>query len=190
MQEEYPAEGGVRLRRICSDGQTAPASGRVFVCVRCSGQVIVCRCCDRGQIYCNSGCAEQARRQTLRSAGRRWQQTRRGRQLHASRAAKYRAKQAQGSDGATVGMPPEEHPPEIVTHQGSSPPAASDLLAGEAAAMPHDDAALADPPGRAMPHCHWCGRSCPPPLRQGFLRRCNRRRGRVGQGRMECKPPW
>lgn len=184
MQAEYPAEGDVRLRRICGDGQTAPASGRGFLCVRCGRQAIVCRCCDRGQIYCNADCAGQARRRTLRGAGGRWQRTRRGRRLHAARMARYRAKRAAGSDVATLGLSPEERPPEIVTHHGSPPPAAGDLLADEVTAMPREDASLADPRGRAMPHCHWCGCSCPPPLRRGFLRRRDRRRGRVGQVRM------
>jgi hypothetical protein len=57
-------------------------------------------------------------------------------------------------------------------------------------AMPRDDASPAEPPGRATTHCHWCGRFCLLPLRRGFLRRCDHRRGRVGQARTECKPPW
>jgi hypothetical protein len=104
--------------------------------------------------------------------------------------AKYRAKRGEGSDGAALGMPREERPPEIVTHHGSPPPAAGDLLAGAATVMPHDDASSADLSGRAMPHCHWCGRSCRPPLRRGFLRRGDRRRGLVGRVRRGCKPPW
>jgi len=181
MQEKYPAEGGVRLRRSCDDGQTGAGSGRLFVCGRCGRQVIVCRGCDRGQVYCDGDCSEQARRQTLHGAGRRWQQTRRGRAAHAARMARYRAKRAKGSGGAGVGMPREGQAREIVTHHGSSRPATGDLLAGGATVMPRDDASPAEPPGRAMTHCHWCGRSCLPPLRRGFLRRCDRRRGRVGQ---------
>jgi hypothetical protein len=41
-----------------------------------------------------------------------------------------------------------------------------------------------------MTPCHWCGRCCLLPLRCGFLRRCDHRRGRAGQIRTECKPPW
>ncbi len=189
MQGEYPAEGGVRLRRACDDGQIAPGSGRLFVCVRCGCQVVVCNCCDRGQIYCDGDCSAQARRQTLHGAGRRWQQTRRGRRMHAARMARYRTKLAQGSDGVGVGMA-DGWPREIVTHHGSPPAAVDDLLAPGATAMPRDDASPAEPPGRAMTHCHWCGRCCLLPLRRGFLRRCDHRRGRVGHTRTECKPPW
>jgi hypothetical protein len=192
MQEDYPADGGVRIRRICDDGQTEAASGREFVCGRCSRQVVICRCCDRGQVYCNADCAGQTRHEKRREAGWRWQRTRRGRGLHAARMAKCRAKRAKrppGSDVDAVGMAPKDRPAEIVTHHGSPPPKTGDLLAGEATAMPRDDASPANLPGQAMPHCHWCGRFCPPPLRQGFLRRCDRKRGRVGAVRGECKPP-
>jgi hypothetical protein len=187
MQDEYPAEGGVRLRHTCDDGQTAPGSGRVFTCVRCGCEVVVCRCCDRGQIYCGVDCARQARRQTLRRAGRRCQQTRRGRRMHAARMARYRAKLAQGFG---VGLPDEGWPREIVTHHGSPPPATGDLLTAGATVMPRDDASPAEPPGRAMTHCHWCGRCCLPPHRRGFLRRCDHRRSRVGHARTESRPPW
>jgi hypothetical protein len=187
MQGEYPAEGGVRLRRACDDDQIALGSGRLFVCVRCGCEVVVCSCCDRGQIYCGVDCAGQARRQTLRGAGRRWQQTRRGRRMHAARMARYRVKLAQGF----VGVAPDEGwPREIVTHHGSPAPATGDLLAGGATAMPRDDASPAEPLRRAMMQCHWCGRCCLLPLRCGFLRRCDHRRRPVGHPRTECKPPW
>ena len=44
------------------------------------------------------------------------------------------------------------------------------------------------------PHCHWCGRSCLPLLRQGFLRRRRRHRGclettRGGGQRATVTPP-
>jgi hypothetical protein len=184
MQGEYPAEGGVRLRRVCDDGQPAPGSGRLFMCVRCRCEVVVCSCCDRGQIYCGVDCAEQARRQTLRGAGRRCQQTRRGRRMHAARMARYRAKLAQS--GVAVAMPDEGRPREIVTHHGSPAPATDDLVAGGATAMPRNDASPAEPPGPAMTQCHWCGRCCLLPLRREFLRRCDHRRGRVGHPRREC----
>jgi hypothetical protein len=186
MRGEYPAEGGVRLRRACDDGQTALGSGRLFVCAWCGCEVVVCSCCDRGQIYCGVDCAGQARRQTLRGAGRRCQQTQRGRRMHAARMARYRAKLAQSSAGVGVGTPDEGWPLEKVTHQGSPAPSTGDLVAAGATAMPRDDASLAEPRRRAVMQCHWCGRCCLLPLRRGFLRRCDHRRGRVGQVRREC----
>ena len=186
MQGEYPAEDGVRLRRACDDGQTVPGSGRLFVCVWCGREVVVCSCCDRGQMYCGGECSGQARRQTLHRAGRRWQRSSQGRRMHAARMARYRANLAKGSDVVVVGMPDEGWRRKIVTHHGSPPPATGDLLAGGATVMPRGDASPAEPPGPAMTQCHWCGRCCLLPLRRGFLRRRDHRRGRVGQVRREC----
>jgi hypothetical protein len=51
MQAHHPADGGVRLRRVCDPGQSEPVSGWLFLFSGCRSQVIICRCCDRGQIY-------------------------------------------------------------------------------------------------------------------------------------------
>ena len=189
MREEYPAAAGVRLRRRCDDGPCAEESGRLLACRGCGCEVIVCRRCDRGQVYCTGDCSARARRRTLCCAGRRWQQSRRGRRMHAARMVRYRARRANDSDGAAVALPAEGWPLERVTHHGSPPPAVGDLLAGSAMVMPRDDASPAEPFGRATTHCHWCGRCCLPPFRRGFLRRRDRRRGRVGHARMERRPP-
>ncbi len=164
MQDEYPANSGVRLRRVCDGGQAEPGSGRLFLCAGCHAQVIVCSCCDRGQVYCNSGCASRARFRTVRVAGRRYQESHRGRRAHAARMGRYRARR------------------EIVTHHGSPPPPTDDLLSPDAMTATRDDVAPADRPRPAVAHCHWCGRCCLPHLRQGFLRR-RRRRFRVGHDR-------
>jgi len=172
MQGEYPAKDGVRLRRVCDDGQAGPGAGRLFLCARCHCQVVVCSCCDRGQIYCGSDCAGQARRQTLQDAGKRYQQTHRGRRKHAARMGRFRARR------------------KIVTHHGSPPPPAGDLLAAGAMVISRDDASPAEAPRQATTYCHWCDRPCLPPLRLGFLRRRDHRRGRVDHARTERKPPW
>jgi hypothetical protein len=173
MRDHYPANRGVRLRRVCDDGRDEPVSGRLFLCRRCRCQVIICRRCDRGQIYCAGVCARQARRQSLRDAGRRYGRSLGGRQNHADRAHRYRARQR-----------------ERVTHQGSPSPPAGDLLPAGATAIPRDDVSPVEPARPAMPHCHWCGRLCLPELRQGFLRRCDRRRRRPGNIRTEHNAPW
>jgi hypothetical protein len=165
MPGQYPVDGSVRLHRGCGSGQAEPESGRLFLCAGCRSQVIICSCCDRGQIYCNRGCASRARHQTLRSAGRRYAKSLRGRQMHAARMGRYRARR------------------EIVTHHGSPPTPADDLLAWDALTSTRDEASPACGPRPSVPHCHWCGRGCLPLLRQGFLRRRRRHRGRVGQHR-------
>ena len=122
MQGEYPADEGVRLHRGCGSEEAGVASGRLFLCAGCRGQVIICSCCDRGQIYCNGDCAAQARRQTLKAAGRRYQASQRGRMRHAARMGRYRSRQKK------------------VTHHGSPAPVTSDLLMPVAMAAVCDDA--------------------------------------------------
>lgn len=76
-------------------------SARQFICARCRATVQVCPACDRGQVYCDSVCAQGARRRSVREAGARYQRSRAGRLAHARRARAYRARC------------------KIVTHQGS-----------------------------------------------------------------------
>ena len=173
MQGEYPANGDVRLRHVCGDGQAEPRSGRLFVCPRCREQAIVCRCCDRGQIYCGAECARQAREEAQHAAAKRYAESPRGKRRQADRSRRYRGRQR-----------------EIVTHQGSPASPAGDLLPADAMAIPRDDVFPADLPRRSMAHCHWCGHPCLPQLRQSFLRRRDRRRGRVGRTRTEHNAPW
>jgi hypothetical protein len=78
----------------------------------------------------------------------------------------------------------------IVTHHGSPPSPAGDLLPAGAMVISRDDASPAELSRQAMTYCHWCDRPCPPPLRLGFLRRRDHRRGRVDHARTERKPPW
>jgi hypothetical protein len=162
MQDEYPADEGVRLRSGCGSEEAGVGCGRLFLCAGCRSQVVICSCCDRGQIYCNGGCAARARQRTLQAAGRRYQTSPHGRQRHAARMSRYRSRQKK------------------VTHHGSPAPAAGGLLAPVAIAAVRDDAPFAAGFRSPGPHCHWCGRGCPPLLRQGFLRRRRRHGGRAG----------
>ena len=173
MQDHYPANGGVRLRRVCDDGQGEVVSARLFLCGLCRCQVIVCRCCDRGQVYCADGCAGQVRRERQRDAGQRYQRTLQGRRKHAARSRCWRDRQRKN-----------------VTHQGPPPPPPGDLLPTDAVAIPRADPTLTEPPRRTMTHCHWCGRRCLPQLRQDFVRRRDRRCRRPGNTRTEHNAPW
>jgi hypothetical protein len=171
MQGEYPANGDVRLRFVCDEGQTEPASGRLFLCAKCREQVVVCSRCDRGQIYCSGDCSGVARRQSLREAAHRYRQTSRGRKTGAARTDRFRARKR------------------IVTHQGSPPQPPDDLLPA-GATVTTNDISPAERPQRLALHCHWCGRPCLPGLRQDFLRRRDHRRGRIGHARTERNAPW
>ena len=52
---------------------------RLFLCARGQRQVLICSRCDRGQRYCGAHCSGLARSESLRAAGCRYQQSRRGR---------------------------------------------------------------------------------------------------------------
>ncbi len=99
-------------------------TARLFSCARCRTQVLICRRCDRGHIYCGPKCSQQARRESLRAAGRRYQRSRRGHLSHAERQRRYRRRAHK------------------VTHQGSAPTAPHDSLS------PESRTAL-----RQSPHC-------------------------------------
>jgi hypothetical protein len=130
---------------VAEHDQTQPP-GRLYLCGRCRAQLFICRRCDRGNRYCR-GCAEQVRREAVRAAGRRYQDSRRGRFMHAARTRRWRARRQE------------------VTHQGSPraprvmycsrPPGA---LAGAA-------------PGGAAPRCHCCAAPLPQLVRTDFIRR-------------------
>jgi len=72
------------------------ASNRLTTCglVSCSRLFAVCGRCDRGRRYCSKECAALARRTQLRRAGRLYQASERGRQSHAARQARYRARRS------------------------------------------------------------------------------------------------
>jgi len=126
-------------------------TARLYHCARCHRQVVICRQCDRGNIYCPDGCAEEARRTSLRAAGCRYQQTRRGRLKHAERQRRYRARTQK------------------VTHQGSLVVSADDPLSADPE-RPAPSNEVGSAPAGAI-HCHFCRRACSPFLRQDFLHR-------------------
>lgn len=161
---------------------------RQFDCARCQDPVRICSHCDRGQRYCARGCAEEARRESVRAAGRRYRTTFRGRQLGAARQAKFRQRQdlkrqltAIKEQLALSGAPDSQESlvrfPALakkVTHQGSqSASEGSKLGAGTSAESRNDDRAHRIPvvaSGDTVV-CHFCGARCRPIARSGPLRR-------------------
>jgi hypothetical protein len=158
MPGDYGTQGEVRPRGAgWPDDCGTPA--RFFLCARCRSQVFICSHCDRGQIYCGESCAKEARRRSLREAGRRYQNSRRGRLAHAERARRYRLRRNN------------------VTHQGSPSDQTDDLLSVVPAAI-MTEAVPTDI--RPRWQCHRCGRRCPQFVRHDFLRRRVRRNNRRG----------
>lgn len=92
-------------------------TARLFNCVRCHRQVVICSDCDRGNIYCGSECSQAARLLSVRAAGCRYQNSRKGRLNHAKRQACYRIHKAEET--------------KIVTHHSSQDLVIDDLLSPE-----------------------------------------------------------
>ena len=76
----------------------------------CGRRFFICSRCDRGQVYCSSNCREKARRQQLRAANLRHQQSEEGRLDHRDRQRAYRQRLAGLSNTSAS---------EIVTDHGS-----------------------------------------------------------------------
>ena len=76
----------------------------------CRRRFFICSRCDRGQVYCSSGCREKARRQQLHAANLRHQQSEEGRLDHRDRQRAYRQRLARSTNTSAS---------EIVTDHGS-----------------------------------------------------------------------
>ena len=118
---------------------------RRFLCALCRCAVLICSHCDRGQRYCSAVCSHQARSCAQRAAGKRYQDSRKGRHAHAQRQGRWRTRR------------------QIVTHQGSPPPCGAGVL------PPGDETALNPDTSRPC-KCHFCGRSVSDFVRLDFLR--------------------
>ena len=114
-------------------------SARLFNCVHCQRQVIICSHCDHGNIYCSHECSQAARKESLRAANQRYQNTRQGKFNHAERQRRYRLYQKK------------------VTYHSSQNTAGNDLLHIEAKSklIKHE---ITNRSGGI--YCHFCGRCC------------------------------
>lgn len=140
-------------------------SARLYHCARCHRQVTICRYCDRGNIYCDGNCANEARQESLRRSSAFYQSTRRGRAANARRQKRFRQRQR-----------------EKVTYHGSTVDTPDDLLLVELEKHPRCHA-VEKAPVKAGLYCHVCHRPCDPFLRHRFLRprTRNRRKNRMNQ---------
>jgi hypothetical protein len=125
-------------------------SARLFNCARCRTEVLICRRCDRGNIYCGPSCSQQARRESVRAAGRRYQSSHRGRVVHAVRQHRCRCR------------------PQKVTHQGSETAPPHDSLGAESRTVRGHHGAH-PPIGVQGARCHFCHSPCGAFVRWDFL---------------------
>jgi len=129
------------------------STARLFNCAGCQRQVVICGHCDRGNIYCGRGCAQTARRRSMRAAGKRYQKGRRGRLTHAERQRRYRQRRKKK-----------------VTHQGSLSVVPDETLPAESRTSTRRIESCVTDANDGM-RCHFCARICSPFIRQQFLRR-------------------
>jgi hypothetical protein len=131
---------------------------RLYSCRRCAQQVRICRRCDRGHQYCSGECARIRRRESLRRAAQRYQQSYRGACRHAARQRAWRTRRAQN-----------------VTHQGSLGTVTALIVVPTSTTIERTDAESAGTTvlpqrDRAPPRCCFCGRRLSRFARLGPLR--------------------
>ena len=68
---------------------------RTFICEWCHAQVFICTHLDYRNKYCGSSCSKMARQKYLRMAGKKYQNSRKGKFKHAARQKRYRERQKQ-----------------------------------------------------------------------------------------------
>lgn len=76
---------------------------RLRGCRLCQRMFAICRTCDRGHWYCGVQCRKRARRQQLRAANRRHQQSVEGRLDHRDRQREYRRRRRSQRAGGASG---------------------------------------------------------------------------------------
>ena len=130
---------------------------RRVVCDRCRKAVYLCSWCDPGHRYCSPECRDEARRRSLRSTGRRYQQTPRGRRLPACCQQAYRDRKLQGSKKVT------DHSCRTRGGSATVAPWAIATLRCTAQAVP-----VGDRSGDLL--CERCRHRCEPIVRHDFLR--------------------
>jgi hypothetical protein len=146
MSQRCCRSGSHRYSPKITDGEP----GRLFLCACCRAHVLICSDCDRGQIYCNEGCAQEVRRRNQREAGRRYQRTSKGRAAHAERSRRYRARR------------------QSVTHQGPPRRPQHGPASARPAATDGPTATHRRAPAPLNYSCYWCGCPCSQFVRQGF----------------------
>jgi hypothetical protein len=127
-----------------------PATYRLYHCRRCRMQVCVCAQCDCGNLYCPGDCPVQARRESVRRAGARYQRTARGARRHAERQRRYR----------------ERHRHEVTHHGFPLVTSRCSVSRHLVSASESSDVDVKEPPRPPGPllqrRCAFCGRPLPP----------------------------
>lgn len=129
-------------------------STRLYNCLRCHCQVMVCQPCDHGQRYCSGQCRKIARRESLKRANKKYQNSLKGRFNNAERQHRFRRR--------------KKLKKKIVTDQGSPTKLSHDLLINKLCIFEKQPKTS---PIQANKTCHFCGRPCGSFFRTGFLKK-------------------
>jgi len=127
-------------------------SARMFNCALCRTLTTICSCCDRGHIYCSDECASSARKTSVQSANKRYQDTYAGRANHAARQKRYVARLKNAS--------------QKMTDHTSQPP--HNILLLFMLAVAARISVLGQNPANI--YCDFCGCICSDFVRNNFLR--------------------
>ena len=127
-------------------------AARLFACASCHRQVVLCRRCDHGNIYCSRGCGDRARQHAQRLAGRRYQDSRRGRHKHAQRQRRYRERRRRRAPEKRLRVQKVTHHPLTAARRR---PVVAAMSAGRSGTRPFGP----DRPARVF-RCDRCGRFC------------------------------
>lgn len=151
----------------------------MFNCARCRRLVVICTRCDRGQRYCSADCYQVQRKQSVREAGRRYQQTAPGACNNAARQKRWRVRIVTTVTHHT--SPTHKHLREEPPYKDS--PNEEDFDGKETrdatsnrAFVISDLMPAAISAGEVGPRCDFCGRLCGVHARRGTLS-AERRRG-------------
>ena len=130
---------------------------RLFLCLHCRQQVVICSRCDRGQVYCGRACASEVRHSRQREARRRYQASERGRQMHADRSRRYRARSRRVTDQGPVLVASSDQQPKRTRAAAMAVQPAVSVAVGRLTA------------------CYCCGRPVANMVRQSPIHRPRRR---------------
>ena len=152
----------------------------------CGVRFYICHSCYRGQVYCGEGCRRRMRRQQMRRANRKHQQSREGRLDHRDRQRVYRKKcrLRRVTDHTSARRPRSVNIKKPWTKQRRRPP----FLGGISASAAMEAVSSRHP---ARLHCVWAHAGVIGPERGAVIderngstaRRCSRSKPRMNFGR-------
>jgi len=155
----------------------------MFNCARCRRLVVICTRCDRGQRYCSADCYQVQRKQSVREAGRRYQQTPPGARNNAARQKRWRTRivtTVTHHPSPTHKQLREEPPGKNAQNEGDFDGKEVRVATSNRALVISNRIPITIPAGQPSRRCDFCGRPCGSYARWGTLSAQRRRGWRPG----------